>query len=36
VLKTLDELQSTYGDDRYRASALLRRVAASGATFTAA
>lgn len=36
VLTTLDELQSIYGDDRYRASALLRRAAESGAKFTAA
>jgi 3-hydroxybutyryl-CoA dehydrogenase len=33
VLSRLEALQAEYGEDRYRPSALLRRMAASGATF---
>ena len=33
VVARLEALQAEYGDDRYRASALLRRMARSGARF---
>jgi 3-hydroxybutyryl-CoA dehydrogenase len=33
VLRRLEALQAEYGEDRYRPSALIRRMAASGATF---
>src|SRR5262249_53453442 len=33
VLAVLDNLARTYGEDRYRASSLLRRVAACGGKF---
>jgi 3-hydroxybutyryl-CoA dehydrogenase len=35
VLQRLDTLQAEYGEDRYRASPLLRRAAADGSKFTA-
>ena len=34
VLTVLDNLQAAYGEDRYRPSALLRRIAASGGSLT--
>jgi 3-hydroxybutyryl-CoA dehydrogenase len=33
ILLKLETLQAEYGEDRYRPSALLRRMAATGATF---
>ncbi len=33
ILERVESLQSEYGEDRYRPSALLRRVAAKGTTF---
>jgi 3-hydroxybutyryl-CoA dehydrogenase len=35
VLSTLEQLQSEYGEDRYRPSALLKRMVRDGRTFFA-